>query len=85
MVTQRAPAPILLEAAAPPWAQRLVLVLQQTFLPLRPIQPTRLWPVVSADLPDPGDWPGALVYVTDLAKVGVSDGVAWTDTLGGPL
>lgn len=79
------PSTLLLEPGAPQWAQRLALRLVRTFLNLFPTAPVRLWSVQQSDLPDPSDWPGAVVYVTDLAKLAVSDGTAWTDAIGGPL
>lgn len=79
------PSTLLLEPGAPLWAQRLALRLVKTFLHLFPSAPVRLWSVASADLPNASDWPGAIVYVTDKAKVGVSTGAAWVAADGGPL
>jgi hypothetical protein len=45
----------------------------------------RLWKVAQADLPDAAEWTGAALFVADLGKLAVSDGVAWTDAIGGPL
>lgn len=59
--------------------QRLVLGL------LTPGKPSQLWPVAFADLPDATAWTGCIVYVTDKAKVGLSNGTAWTDPAGGAL
>lgn len=50
-----------------------------------PTKPRRLVPVPEADLPPAADWPGCIVYVSDLGKVGLSDGVTWTDAIGGAL
>lgn len=86
MVTQQAPSTTaLLEPAAPPWAQRMMLKLVGFFVPVFPVQPVRVWGVAQADLPPAADWPRGIVYVTDLGKLALSNGVAWTDTVGGPL
>lgn len=79
-----APAP-LLEPGAPDWAQRFALQVQEAFLGLFPDAPVRLWSVAFADLPDPAKWSGCIVWVSDKAKVGASNGVAWTDAVGGAL
>lgn len=79
-----APAP-LLEANAPGYLQRFVLRLHATFLGLFPNAPVRLWSVADAGLPDPAKWAGCVVYVSDKAKVGLSNGASWTDTSGGAL
>lgn len=79
-----APAP-LLEPTVPDWATRFALRISQSFLGLFPGAPVRLWRVAFADLPDATRWPGSVVYVSDKAKVGLSNGVAWTDAAGGAL
>ena len=43
----------------------------------RPGEPTPVWSVASADLPPAGDWPDAVVRVSDLNILAVSDGSAW--------
>jgi hypothetical protein len=85
MVTARtSPAP-LLEPGAPPWAQRFALRLASTFVISYPTAPLRLWSVAKADLPPAADWPGAMVYINDVNKLGVSDGTAWRDAMGGTI
>lgn len=75
----------LLEPGAPPWAQRLVLRLQDVFAPLVPKSPVRLPAFASTSLPAPADWRGCIIYVPDKGKVARSDGTAWTDAIGGVL
>jgi hypothetical protein len=82
MVSQT-PTSLLLEPTAPSWAQRLALRLDKVFLNLFPTAPVRLWPVTKANLPAAADWPGAVVYVNDVKKLGISDGAAWRDAMGG--
>lgn len=84
MVTPAPPAP-LLEPNAPGWATRFAALLPRTFLGLFPSAPVRLWPVLFADLPPAASWTGCMVYVTDKAKVGLSNGATWTTTTGGVL
>lgn len=74
MVAATAP---LIEPGAPPWALRFALRLQQTFWPVFPSQPQRVWNAgpVSA-LPPPAAWPGAIVQAD--GALWMSDGVAWT-------
>jgi hypothetical protein len=85
MVDRTPSSAALVEAGAPMWAQRLGLRLVKTFLNLFPTAPVRLWSVTFANLPPAADWPGAIVYVSDKSKVGVSTGSAWVAADGGPL
>jgi hypothetical protein len=39
--------------------------------------PVRLHVCLAAQLPAPGDWPGGLLFVSDLRTLAVSDGAAW--------
>ena len=79
------PAP-LLEPGAPPWAQRFALRLEQHFRAAFPSDPVNFWAVDKADLPPAADWRGCLVYVSDQACLGFSDGVSWQKiALGGPV
>lgn len=80
MVAQAAP---LLEPGTPGWAQRFALRLQGWFWPVEPTRPMRLQAIVKAELPPAADWPQCLVYVSDVKKLGVSDGAAWRDSAGG--
>lgn len=50
-----------------------------------PRGPVRLASVEEADLPPATDFDGALIYVSDLQKVAMSNGTTWTDTTGGAL
>lgn len=50
-----------------------------------PQQPTALASVEEADLPPAADWTGAIIYVSDLEKVALSNGTTWTQTDGGAL
>jgi hypothetical protein len=84
-MVDRTPSLLLVEPGAPQWAQRLGQRLVKTFLNLFPTSPVRLWKVAQADLPDAAEWTGAALFVADLGKLAVSDGVAWTDAIGGPL
>lgn len=77
--------PLILEPNAPPWAHRFVLALKGFFAPLVPAGPTQLASYPSAALPDPADYRGCIIYVTDKAKVARSNGTAWTDAVGGVL
>lgn len=83
MVT--APAPPLMEPTAPGWAQRFALRIATVFKAKQPSAPEKLWAVLQADLPPATAWPGCQVYISDLQKVGLSNGTAWTDTTGGAL
>lgn len=75
----------LLQPDAPSWAQRFAQRLESVFLKKSPTAPVRLWGVVFAELPPAADWTGCLVYVTDKAKAGLSNGTTWTDAAGGAL
>jgi hypothetical protein len=75
----------LIEASAPGWAVRYALRVDQAFKNLFPKAPDRLWGVLQADLPDAAKWTGCTVYVSDLQKVGLSNGTTWTQTDGGAL
>lgn len=77
--------PALLEADAPGWARRFALRLQSVFWPVYPTGPMRLWPVKQSNLPPAADWPGCVVFVSDLNKLGLSTGTAWVNATGGPL
>ena len=79
-----APAP-LLEPDAPGWAQRFALRLEALFVGRFPKAPVRLQSVLFADLRPAADWTGCIVYVSDKAKVGLSNGTTWTDPAGGAL
>lgn len=79
-----APTPTL-EPGVPGWMQRYALSAAKTFRTLFPDRPDRLWPVLFAELPPAADWRGCQVYVTDKAKVGLSNGTSWTDPAGGAL
>lgn len=50
-----------------------------------PAKPTLLWSVLEASLPPAANWLGCICFVSDLGKVAVSNGTAWTDTTGGAL
>jgi hypothetical protein len=79
------PAP-LVEPAAPPWAQRFALRLEQHFKPLFPAEPINVWAVTKAELPPPADWRGCMVIVSDQACLAVSDGASWQKiAFGGPV
>jgi hypothetical protein len=82
MVAVRA---LILEPTAPGWAQRMVLALKGYFLPLVPSSPVMLASFPSTSLPDPAAYAGCLIYVPDKAKVGLSNGAAWTNAIGGAL
>jgi hypothetical protein len=84
-MVDRTPSLLLVEPGAPQWAQRLGQRLVKTFLNLFPTAPVRLWKAPQAELPDPAAWAGAILFVSDLGKLAVSDGAAWTDVTGGPL
>lgn len=75
----------LIDASAPPWAQRFALSLPNLFVSLFPKSPTRLASFTLAKLPPAADWTGCQVYVSDKAKVGLSNGTTWTDPAGGAL
>lgn len=80
-----APTTLLLETNAPPWARRFRDDIEKTFVSRFPQRPVRLWSVPQAGLPPAEDWPFGVVWVSDLGKLGVSNGVAWVDAVGGPL
>jgi hypothetical protein len=89
MVTlfQRPPATTaLVEAGAPPWAQRMVLKFFGYFVPILPVEPGRIWRVIKADLPPADAWPGCLALVVDQNCLAVSQGGVWLRIdLGGPV
>lgn len=57
---------------------RLKLELEREFDALgAPTGPTTVWGVASTDLPPAGRHPSAVVHVTDLNILAVSDGTDW--------
>lgn len=75
----------LIDANAPSWAQRFALRLPNIFKSQQPRSPERLAIVLFAELPPAADWIGCQVFVSDKGKVGLSNGLAWTDPAGGAL
>lgn len=75
----------LIDANAPTWAQKFSLALDREYVGRIPTGPVRLWSVPQANLPPAANSPGSLVFVSDLGKVGLSNGTAWVQTDGGPL
>jgi hypothetical protein len=75
----------LIDADAPIWAQKFSLSLDQAYVGQFPTAPVKLWGVLQAKLPPAAKYPGCIVYVSDLGKVGLSNGTAWTQTDGGAL
>ena len=75
----------LLDAGAPIWAQQAFQRLEQLFVSRSPRSPVRLWSVTQAELPAAADYPGCIVFVSDLNKLGLSNGTTWTDATGGAL
>jgi hypothetical protein len=63
----------------------MVLRLVERFWPVFPVQPLRLQAIDKANLPPAAAWPGAVVYIHDLKKIGLSNGTAWTDAMGGAV
>jgi hypothetical protein len=86
-IYQQAPSTsALVEAGAPPWAQRLGLKMIQMFQLKQPIAPTQLWVTDKASLPDPEKWHGCLVAVRDQNCLVVAQGASWLKiTVGGPV
>jgi len=84
-MVNKVPSSLLTEPATPGWATRAFLRMQQVFQPIIPTSPTHLADFVSTSLPDPAPWLGCVIYVSDVKKVGVSNGAAWTDPAGGAL
>jgi hypothetical protein len=87
MVVQRQqPSIALVEPAAPMWAQRMVLKLQDYFLPLAQRQPMAIWACTKAQLPPAADFPFGVVIVSDQNELAVSLGGTWLKIVtGGPV
>jgi hypothetical protein len=75
----------IIEPDIPQWMQRYINRVDATYVNAFPKAPVRLWSVTQANLPPAAQWPGCIVYVSDKAKVGLSNGTTWTQTDGGAL
>lgn len=80
---------ILLPPEAPTWFVRVMGEIEKAFVPVSPKSPVKLPSYDSssiAGLPDPKKYSGALIWISNLSTVAVSDGTDWYPIdLGAPI
>ncbi len=74
-----APTPLQAEPGSPPWFTRFLGRLNERIeRPGQPGRPGLLYDVdAPADLPDPAQFDGCVLFVRSIDRIAVSNGVAW--------
>ena len=69
---------MVIEPNLPDPIRRMFLRLSESFQPLQPIQPTRLYAKPTTELPDPAKYPNSIMIDTTTGAIVVSDGINWS-------
>lgn len=77
---------IQVPADAPQWMHGVLHNIDRGYVPRVGNEPIRLPPYKSTDLPDAAKYIGRVIWVSDIKKPAVSDGIHWYPyTLGAAL